>query len=39
MQKQLVITVTGNDRVGIVDDVTKIILAYQANVDASRIAG
>ena len=38
MQKQLVITVTGNDRVGIVDDVTKIILAYQANVDASRMA-
>ncbi|MBK8903202.1 MAG: transcriptional regulator [Anaerolineaceae bacterium] len=38
MQKQLVITVTGNDRVGIVDDVTKIILAYQANVEASRMA-
>ena len=29
MQKQLLITVTGTDRVGIVEDVTKIILAYQ----------
>ncbi|WP_420641604.1 glycine cleavage system protein R [Candidatus Leptofilum sp.] len=38
MQTPLVITVTGNDRVGIVDDVTKIILAYQGNVDASRMA-
>lgn len=38
MHKQLVITVTGNDRVGIVDDVTKIILTYHANVDASRMA-
>lgn len=38
MQKQLVITVTGNDRVGIVDDVTKIILAHEANIDASRMA-
>jgi glycine cleavage system transcriptional repressor len=38
MQKQLLITVTGNDRVGIVEDVTKIILAYQGNVDASRMA-
>ena len=38
MQKQLVITVTGSDRVGIVDDVTRIILACQANVEASRMA-
>ncbi len=38
MQKQLLITLTGNDRVGIVEDVTKIILAYQGNVDASRMA-
>ncbi len=38
MQKQLVITMTGNDRVGLVEYVTKIILAYHANVDASRMA-
>jgi glycine cleavage system transcriptional repressor len=38
MQKQLVITLSGNDRVGIVDDVTKIILADHGNVDASRMA-
>lgn len=38
MQTPLVITVTGNDRVGIVDDVTQIILAYKGNVDASRMA-
>ena len=38
MQKQLLITATGNDRVGIVEDVTKIILAHQGNVDASRMA-
>ena len=38
MQTPLVITVTGNDRVGIVDDVTEIILEYQGNVDASRMA-
>ncbi|WP_420628428.1 glycine cleavage system protein R [Candidatus Leptofilum sp.] len=38
MQKPLVITATGDDRVGIVDDVTKIILAHHGNVDASRMA-
>ncbi|GJM40720.1 MAG: hypothetical protein DHS20C20_10020 [Ardenticatenaceae bacterium] len=38
MQKPLVITATGNDRVGIVDDVTKIILAHHGNVDSSRMA-
>lgn len=38
MQKQLVITMTGNDRVGLVEYVTKIILAYHANIDASRMA-
>ncbi|MEZ4593276.1 MAG: ACT domain-containing protein [Chloroflexota bacterium] len=38
MQNQLVITATGHDRVGIVDDVTKIILAYQGNVESSRMA-
>lgn len=38
MQKRLVITLTGDDRVGIVDDVTKIILANQCNVESSRMA-
>lgn len=38
MQKSLVITVTGPDRIGIVDDVTKLILAAHGNVDASRMA-
>lgn len=38
MQKQLVITMTGNDRVGLVEEVTKIILVYQGNVAASRMA-
>lgn len=38
MQTQLVITVTGDDRVGVVDQVTKIILASQGNVEASRMA-
>lgn len=38
MQKRLVITATGNDRVGIVENVTKIILANHGNVEASRMA-
>jgi len=38
MQQSLVLTVTGNDRVGIVDDVTKIILTHNGNVDSSRMA-
>lgn len=38
MQKSLVITISGDDRVGIVDDVTKIILTYHGNVEASRMA-
>ncbi|MEM7116432.1 MAG: ACT domain-containing protein [Chloroflexota bacterium] len=38
MRKNLVMTVTGNDRVGIVEEVTKLILAYDGNVDASRMS-
>ncbi|MBK7893536.1 MAG: ACT domain-containing protein [Candidatus Promineifilaceae bacterium] len=38
MQQSLVITITGHDRVGVVDEVTKVILASQGNVDASRMA-
>ncbi|MEM7798654.1 MAG: ACT domain-containing protein, partial [Chloroflexota bacterium] len=38
MQKRLVVTVTGSDRVGIVDEVTKVVLAHQGNVESSRMA-
>lgn len=38
MQKQLVITVSGNDRLGLVEDVTKIVLSHHGNVDSSRMA-
>lgn len=38
MQKHLVMTLMGQDRVGIVDDVTKIVLQHGGNVDASRMA-
>jgi glycine cleavage system transcriptional repressor len=38
MRKNLVLTVTGNDRVGIVKEVTRLILQYQGNVDSSRMA-
>ena len=38
MQKNLVITLTGPDQVGIVERFTKLVLDYQGNVDASRMA-
>jgi len=38
MQKYLVMTVSGNDRPGIVEHVTKLLLDYQSNVEASRMA-
>ena len=38
MQKHLVMTVTGNDRVGLVDDITKLILEFDGNIEASRMA-
>jgi glycine cleavage system transcriptional repressor len=38
MQKNLVITLTGPDRVGIVERFTKLVLDFQGNVDASRMA-
>lgn len=38
MSNHLVITLTGDDRVGLVDDVTKIVLANHANVESSRMA-
>ena len=38
MEKRLVLTLTGNDRIGIVDDVTKIVLTHLGNVESSRMA-
>ncbi len=38
MRKNLVLTLTGPDRVGIVEQVTKILLDYDGNVDESRMA-
>ncbi len=38
MQKNLVITLTGPDQVGLVERFTKLVLEYHGNVDASRMA-
>jgi glycine cleavage system transcriptional repressor len=38
MRKNLVMTVTGHDRIGIVEHVTRLILEYGGNVEASRMA-
>ncbi|MCO6450056.1 MAG: hypothetical protein J5I90_04635 [Caldilineales bacterium] len=38
MRKNLVITLTGQDRVGIVERLTKMVLDYHGNVEASRMA-
>lgn len=38
MRKNLVMTITGNDRVGLVEEVTRLILQYRGNVDSSRMA-
>ena len=38
MRKHLVLTVTGKDRPGLVDYVTKILLEFGGNVEASRMA-
>jgi glycine cleavage system transcriptional repressor len=38
MVKKLVMTLTGHDRVGIVDEITRIVLHYDGNVEASRMA-
>ena len=38
MNKKLLITLTGRDRIGLVDEVTKIVLDYGGNVEASRMA-
>ncbi len=38
MQKNLVLTLTGHDRIGIVEHVTKLLLDYDSNVESSRMA-
>lgn len=38
MHKKLVMTLAGHDRVGIVDDITKIVFNHGANVQSSRMA-
>ena len=38
MRKHLVITITGHDRTGIVEHITKLLLEYHGNVEESRMA-
>jgi glycine cleavage system transcriptional repressor len=38
MRKSLVLTLTGPDRVGLVDYITKLLLTYNGNVESSRMA-
>ena len=38
MRKNLVMTVTGHDRIGIVEHVTRLILEFGGNVESSRMA-
>jgi glycine cleavage system transcriptional repressor len=38
MRKNIVLTVTGADRVGIVDTVADVLVSYDANVETSRMA-
>jgi len=38
MRKNIVFTLTGSDRVGIVESVTKMLLEYDGNVESSRMA-
>ena len=38
MRKHLVFTLTGPDRVGLVEDITELLLTYHGNVELSRMA-
>ncbi len=38
MRKNLVMTITGNDRVGLVEEITKVVLDFGGNVDSSKMA-
>jgi len=37
MRKQLVLTASGRDRVGIVDEITALLLRFDANIESSRM--
>jgi glycine cleavage system transcriptional repressor len=37
MRKQLVLTASGHDRVGVVEEISELILKYEGNVEASRM--
>lgn len=37
MRKQLVLTASGRDRVGVVDEISALILRYEGNVESSRM--
>ena len=37
MRKQLVLTASGHDRVGVVEEISELILRYEGNVEASRM--
>ncbi len=38
MRKNIVLTVTGNDKIGIVEEVTGFVLSFEGNVDSSKMA-
>ena len=38
MRKNIVLTLTGTDRIGIVDSVTEVLVKYDGNVETSRMA-
>ena len=38
MNKNLVMTITGNDRVGIVEEITGLVLSFEGNIDTSKMA-
>lgn len=38
MRKNVVMTVTGNDKVGIVEEITEHILSFDGNIDSSKMA-
>ena len=38
MRKYLVLTIAGNDRIGVVEEVTGVVLHFRGNVDASKMA-
>lgn len=38
MRKNMVLTLTGHDRIGIVEQITKLVMEYDGNVEESRMA-